>query len=477
MINSHPDQGMRFTLRTLFAVICVILITACGGGLSGSGDGGSDRDPGPTTVLPPSLDRVPYRLRYLPDKLLADIPGSLSLAHADDFLENSPYSRLNRAVGLMVDRKLEIALLQLAVDANWDSILEHCSTTPVDAECDISGANITTVYSAEMASWEYLVRYAIAQESTGQLQLVDQSAAAIEAQVLEKIGTTLAVDSGRVIKRSGGAYAYEFLVSFDVGFGLTTYTLRWSADSRLGFISAATLSPSLANSLQAFSSESGDEFVNNVLMTAFDENEREEIQLNLKRPGLTSELQIEAQLTDIETATKTDFYSIGLATSQGGYLTSEKVVKQSDDEAARSFVREGFNDSAAVESSAVCIDKETEAQCTQTDSWQVLLGDDPIVWQFFLEGEQLRQLEATLTPFDITLTNVAPDIDTFVLIRRENLSISFGPTGLIVNIPGLGEINLSDPSANQFDGDESLITDYAGQRVVQGQPGFSRPVT
>lgn len=461
MNNGHLSWVKQWP-RTPILLLLSVLLAACGGGLSGSGDGGNDKDPETTTLLPPDFDRNPYEIAKLPTQLISEVPASIVLSDQGDQPSLSIFEQVGSAVRNLVQQKLEVALLQLSIDANLDLIIEHCQQTPIGSDCVLDDANIATAYTPSMASWEFLIRYKMERELQGVLVLGDSQTAELEALVRSKIGSPVSVPSGTLTVIENESYRYEFVGQFDLGFGNSIYTLRWSEDLLAGFVSVVKPFSVNLSSLQASSTQLNNEFVNSVLITnGLITGARQEIQLNLQSFTPYNEINIEAQLTTFEGNTRTDIYSLGKASKPGGYLTSEKKFRSAEDEVTRSFHREGFDEFALVQTSSVCSTAQTVNECDQSDGWDIVTGNDPLLWQFFLNADQLMQLENNLTPFDIALSNVSPEMETFILIKRDNLTISFSGAGLIISIPGFGEINFADPESNEILDPGSQLNEYA----------------
>ncbi|MFK8083452.1 MAG: hypothetical protein AB8B97_24490 [Granulosicoccus sp.] len=466
ILNQSIDCTVRDRLCALYrrvTLLCIVLaLGACsGGGLGGSGDGGGIGDDRSLVPLPDTFEPA-YQFRHVPERLLAQFPSSLSSDQpAVEPADATPLNMLTSSVEHLLDSKLEIGLLQLRIEAGWLQVMEHCSATSVDSGCDLQGANISTPYSAAMASWEFLLRAGIYLERFGgNGNLPDETRADIMEQVSNKIGTVVSIDSGMFTKRSSGGYRYEIVMTTDLGFGETLYTTRWSEGKDLTFVSLVDVTNSVVENLQSStnSGEASGGFSNAILMTTFDNGSRQERQLNLNQPDKLGELRIESNVTHIQDGSKTDYYSIGNADASGGYLSSEQTFEDAADTKVSDFIRESFTEYATIETQSICRMASSETQCNDEDRWDILTSQDPVLSQFFLSPSQLIELENRLMPFSLDIQGVSPELDTLLLIRRENLAISFSAEGVTVTLPGLGTFNLSDNSVTP-DTDTDTDTD------------------
>lgn len=435
-------------IRLCISSAVLVILGSCGGGLGGSGDGGTDK--GPTTLNLPGFSDSPYQFRSVPNRLLVQFPGSLSVEDAPEGNTDSPYIKLGTTVTALIDEKVEIGLLQLLIDTNWDALIEHCSTTPADTSCSLSGQAFSTPYTLAMAAWEYQLRTSIEFERNGTKEtLAEETLEPIEALVRSKIGSVLTINDGKLTQTPSQLLAFEFNATLDIGFGNTVYTIRWSEDKTKTFISIAKLSEGALQSLQS-STDSSDPaagFINSVLYSISDGVNREEKQLNLKQIPHSTALEIESQFTEIGEFEKRDYYSLGTANSEGGYLSSELLSRDAADLIATKLVRESFNNQSFIDSTASCDLGPSEAICDADMQWNVETGEDPILSQFFLTPDELTLLESKLKPYNLSIAGVSDTTDTFIFIRRENLSISFTSAGLILTIPGLGTIDLTAGSS------------------------------
>ncbi|MFK7856423.1 MAG: hypothetical protein AB8B79_20080 [Granulosicoccus sp.] len=454
-------------LRYVVYLTCILIVNACGGGLGGSGDGGKSTS-SIIVPLPDSFDS-PYLFRSIPVRFMARFPGSLAAGNYSGTVESSAFDQLTTTVSGLIERKLEIGLLQLQLEANWDLMTEHCSATPVDSACDLSATQFTSIYTSAMASWEYLLRASIELERSGLKEVPAAKLDDIENIVTAKIGADLVVDNGALTLASSGSYRYEIVTTTDLGFGNTIYTARWSEDRVITFISLAELDASSVESLQSsISYKPGDSSVNNsILATSYEEDTRLERQLNLNQVTNSGELQIETQHTQISGSTREDAYSIGNAGDSGGYLKSELISEDASDTITADFLRESFTGDARIESQSICRSGVSETDCDLEDRWEVLTPQDPILSQYFLTQTELAQLETRLKPFNLEIEGVSESMDVLVLIRRENLSISLSSAGIIIKIPGLGTIDLTSNSVTSeipdgsVDSSNGLFAEYA----------------
>ncbi|MBX2880516.1 MAG: hypothetical protein KTR32_11315 [Granulosicoccus sp.] len=445
------NKGLSLKHIPGWAAVLLILLTlaACGGGLGGSGDGG-DADRGSDTSTLPGYLEDPYLIKSIPERLIAKIPTSLSRSdsQADP---NSPYNKLNTTISELVDHKLEVGLVQLHLDSNWEKIAEHCSNTPLDTTCTLDGTTFSSLYTLEMAAWEFELRARIAQELTGSDGILSESDSAIvENLVKAKIGTQLVIDQGTYLHSSGSGYSHEVILPLDLGFGTTLYTLRWTEDQSETYMSLLRTEGVDALLLKTATSQpsSSSELTNSVLMSAAGLETREEKQLNLNQQPGDQELLIESQHTQIEGSVRTDIYSIGNASNIGGYIRSESSTRDGDDVTVTNFQREAFSGQAEIAASASCSKDNSSNQCLNDEDWIATTPVDPVQTPFFFTAEELVKLESNLKPFDIEFQGVSGDMDVLVLIRRDNLSISFGPEGITLSIPGLGQFSFNGESAS-----------------------------
>ena len=446
MINIKYLRWLSSRLKQTIAISFALLLSACGGGLGGSGDGGSADKLGATTL--PSYFDSPYEFQDVPEIFMADFPSSLA---ASGSLNNSEsaYRVLTDTVSELIDKKLEIALLTLLIEVNWNAISEHCSTTADDTGCDLSTRSFVTTYTSSMAAWEYLLREKIELERSGRDEVYGASLRIIESIVNSKIGTELTIDSGYLTRLSSGSHRYEITTTADlgIGFGETIYVARWSEDQLLTYVSIVDISTDDVNSLQSsYVARNGTTSFNNSILATTSENDSDihsERQLNLNQVTDLDTLEIEAQQTDIKNSVREDYYSIGYASTTGGYLKSEQVSEDETDTSLSTFFRETFNGYAAQESNAICRMSQSEEQCDFENRWEVRTPQDPILSQFFLTTEQLSALESELKPFNVQFEDISDSVDVLVLLPRENLKISVTANGIILQLPGLGTIDLT----------------------------------
>ena len=428
---------------SLLAISSLLVLNACGGGLGGSGDGGDDISK--LIPVPETFDQ-PYLFRTVPERMIANFPYSLANDTPVTLGAASPYGQLTTTFSKLTEQKLEIALLQLHLETNWDHIVAHCENTPFDTPCDLTDAGISSQYTSSMASWEYLRRASIEAEMLGGIDiLTDAKLSQIEDSVSQKIGSKLNINNGTYTRVSTGSYQNEIAITDDFGFGSAIYTARWSDDKALTFLSLVEVEDGGATNLQSTtnSGEAVEGFSNAILATDYVEDTRQEIQLNLNQPDSSGGLQIESQLTEIADGSRTDVYSIGKADSTGGYISSQTSVIDASDNKMSEFIRESFNEEAEVDSRAVCNSSQSEIACDADNQWTVQTAQDPVTSSFFLTPLQLASLEKKLVPFDLSFSGVSPVYDTLILISRENLTISFSNNGLVLSIPGLGVIDFT----------------------------------
>ncbi|MFK7993980.1 MAG: hypothetical protein AB8B87_07565 [Granulosicoccus sp.] len=438
----------NFISRLYRIVACfslLLLLNACGGGLGGSGDGGNDSN---SLILLPDTFVAPYQFRHVPQRLIARFPPSLA---ADSAVEKpsgpSPYGKLTSTIGHLIDTKLEIGLIQLHIEANWEQIMEHCTTTAEDAPCDLLDAGISAPYTEAMASWEFILRAEIALEQSGDINtLTDDTRASIEQQVTARIGTPVSIDNGIFTRNSSGSHRYDIVITTDIGFDETIYTLRWSEDKELTFISLTEIEQNIVDSFQSSTNnqQSSSGFTNAILMTTYDNGARQERQLNINQPVNSHDLRVESQLTEIIGPTKTDYYSIGNAGTLGGYISSEQSSEDASDIKVSDFLRESFTEDAQLGAQSICRDSQSVQQCDDENRWEVVTNLDPVTTQFFRTPLQLNDVENRVRLFDLNIEGISSIPDTILLIRRENLTISLSEEGIVITLPGLGTFDFTD---------------------------------
>lgn len=460
-VQSLRPRYSRHVIGSIVLVLCLLLLmSSCGGGLGGSGDGGGANTDDIIIPLPDTFDQ-PYKLRKIPRRLMAKFPDSLSTGEISEKAEPSAYELLTSTVTRLTDQKIEIGLLQLVLDANWDKIIEFCSATPDDTKCSLQGQNFISTYTSPMASWEYLLRVSVEMERSGSTELTDDTLNGIEELVIDKIGTELKVDSGSVTKLTSGSYDLEINTTKDLGSGITRYTLHWSEDQALTLITLTELDAEQVEILQSSTnnSDSVEDFNNSILYTTYKSDTRVEHQLNLNQYPNSSNLKIESQLTEIGDTLKEDHYFIGNANDSGGYVKTEFRSKDDNDIIDAEYSRIIFNADAIIESHSICQESESEAQCDTEDKWQVQTTNDPVHSPFFLTPLQIEELEPRLTPFNLNINGVNENMDVLVLVNRENLTISISSAGIVITIPGLGTYDLTgkntDPNFPEQDPDET----------------------
>lgn len=437
------------------------LLSACGGGLSGSGDGG---DPGGRAQLGlPGFEGNSYKIESFPVGLAAAIPDSLNhkSSNTDPSDSTSPYRKIGALVKQITDGKVELGLLQLHIDTNWLAILDHCSTTAADSSCDLKDAGIQSLYTQEMAAWEFILRATLAQEKLGSsATLSEKSIADIATLVRSKIGSKLKIDNGTFKHFSSGPYKYEVVSVFDFGSGATHYTVRWSGSLTRAFVSYTNTTDDTykGTHISVNAPENGNGVDNSILVTTVSGEDRVEQQLNLRNTHQDLQLQLETHISEVIGTTRTDTYSIGKASDQGGFLRSEIKTRTEDDTVTSLFHREAFNGEALLEATATCDTGTSTASCDEENRWVTTSGIDPVLSEFYLTQNQLDELETSLTPFDLKIEGLSTASDVLILLRRENLSISVSADGFVLSIPGLGEVKLSltNPEANQTTSDLDL---------------------
>lgn len=458
ILNRQISHAIRVQLywlnRMAMRFSVVLMISACsggvavdGGGVGGSGDGGKD------TALPIGFEAA-YEFRHVPQNMLARFPTSLVSDHAatQDGTQ-SPLNILTSSVDELIDRKIEIGLLQLHLEANWTNLVQHCSTIADDTNCDLTGADISETYTAAMASWEFLLRTNIEIEQSGSTALLtDEKRTSIENLVSAKIGSPLRLNDGYFQRSPSRDYQYEVILTADIGFGKTIYTTRWSQSKQLTFISLTKIvqgAREVVVNLQSStnSMEIANGVRNSILLTDYTDGAKpiRQLSLNLLQPLDSTDLGVEMLSTRLLEASKIDHYSIGNATNLGGYLRSEQSSKDVSDTKEFNVVRESFVKNATLESDSICRGRQTEQQCDQEQSWELGAGGDPSMSTYFLSSTELEEIEERLVPYDLDIQGVSPELEAIVLIRRENLSITLSDeNGVILSLPGLGTIDLID---------------------------------
>jgi len=438
---------LSFKRVLLLLAFCILpIISACGGGMGGSGDGGSSSR---TVILPPELSADPLMFRSIPETVLVDLPDSLFDVSDSMASSGSTLHELGNAVSDVNNYKTETALLQLLAESSWLALQTHCDSTPIDTACVFSADQILTTYTNEMASWEYVTKYERYQESLGGESVSNSDVAELTSLIMAKINTERTLGNGTFTAFSTGSYQFELVTNLDLGYGNNIYTLRWTENLDDGFLSIVSADEGNLRAMQVSKTQTSSGLRNAILLTNIDKGIRQETQLNFKRSANEEELQIEAQITQFGTDDKTDIYLLGKADDTGGYVASEQVHRSVNDTVTHRFTRQGFDNNAQLQSLAVCDNNLSVSDCTINNSWQVVLGDNPVNWPFYQSDEELITLQSQLTPFTIDFQNVAADMDSFMLIRREHLSISVTTNGVLVFVPGLGELDVSGELPNQ----------------------------
>lgn len=451
-------------LLTLLAVCAMPLLYACGGGLGGSGDGGGGSR---TVILPPELSADQLLFRSIPETVFVDLPDSLFDVSDSMTSSDATLGELGGAVSVINNYKTETALFLLAAESSWATLQTHCENTPLDTACTFTPEQIVTLYSSEMASWEYVAKYKQHQETLGDTPVSEAKISELTNLVLAKINSEQTLGSGTFTTFSTGSYKYELVTRLDLGNGNNFYTLRWTENLKDGFLSIVSIDANDPQALQVSKAQTSSGLRNSILLSNFVNDLRRETQFNVKQASNQDELQLEAQITQFGVDDRNDLYILGKAADNGGYVDSEQVLQAGNGLQNNRFTRQGFDNNAALQSLAICDNQVSTDACTATNSWRVELGEDPVNWPFYLSREEQAVLEGQLKPFDIDLQNVAADMDSFILLRRSNLSISVSAEGVLVTIPGFGTLDLTGGSA---------VPDASVNEVSDGSEGYTELV-
>ncbi|OED41784.1 hypothetical protein AB833_08755 [Chromatiales bacterium (ex Bugula neritina AB1)] len=455
---------MADLLRICLAAVTLISTISCGGGIGGSGNGGGK-------PVPPGINEADYitslavstprPLIHIPDTILTDLPPVL-YAKSQDQSNDAPILLTANQLRKIAEHQIELGVLRLHVDENWEKIQELCQTTPEDSQCSFDGHSLQAVYTVEMAEWEIQHRAKFKMLLTGQSKLSNRQLKKISRPLIKRIGTVVTVPDGTFITHHEGKYRYQLRFGKKSANEQRTSTFKWSADkanvnSKL-HISKSTRSSALT--INNFATSGKPESFGTVLYSENNKITSSSFQLNFRQNSGDDNLYLQSSLTLMDRSTRKDILSRGYAGSSGGYLSSDIANSTSRQHKSKMRRRETITAKGVLELSDLCLDIETG--CTQPQNWTPVIAGNITSSILYQSDSKIRSI---LDRKSVEVHGLSNSPDALVLINRRRLAfpeITYAetlfpvePTSLNVTHTGLGL---------------SSATGYAGEMLCRLTP-------
>lgn len=422
------------SVRQAIGLLCILFLVGCDGGISGSSNGGGS--PAPANGI-----QIGYQIEHLPPTFAAALPDGLRQAEPGTTINpQSPVKTVSEKLREISNIYVDLSLLLLYTDAVWPTIDNHCRDSLKDEHCDLSSADLSFTYTRDMAVWESHARQKLTTDSNTNISSASEDIV-LHTDASTKIGSVIEIASGTYKKLSAGEYDHEISMTLPGNHASgNTYQLLWDSEQSLVHtlaVSADSDTTTLFRSRFRTASQSGAE-QQNIILEVDSNSVQNEYLLNLHKPAAASEVLLESHATTIEVTGKTDIYSRGKADDVGGYLYSEAHFEDSNSISDTHLHRELFGIDDTAYSSAVCDISESSDDCLDQQDWSLVQGTEPTSSDYYTP---LGDLEAEHQSTEVTITNTRVDADSFIIIKRDNVSVTLTVTGLQVTVPVLGSLS------------------------------------
>ncbi len=444
--------------RLLAALLLAVLAGGCGGGISGSSNGGGE--PGPTT------DKllIGYVMEQLPSKVTWSVPDALwadELQEPEDGRDN-PAQRLSGEIVDIADLHIKFGIVQLYADRAWQGIQQYCIDVQKGDDCDLTGSNISFMYSAEMAVWESRLRERLAPTRSDSDQNVATnwsfsdaedtvSVTSVQSAALAKIDSEITISAGTYRQLTDSEYSHEVALSLpELEVEGHYYTLQWNNDKDKvratvdayeggeSFHYQSTLRNSFALS----------NAVQHLVFSRYENGIQREIQLNQRQSvdndAEAVEVFVDAVMAAIDGSRRSYMVSQGRIRERGGYLFSKITDVNMNQDYNIMLQRETFG--AGEYSYSNCDLLASSEQCGSEQHWQLVKGEDPKESDEYISTDQLEDLKVASGQFVLTLRNVMTEADSYLFLKRGGFSVESTPNGERAVNPIVGEF-VSPPTA------------------------------
>lgn len=444
--------NLSSAFRCATLMICLsghVLLTACGGGIAGSGNGGGSSNPD----VPPGVEK--YDIEFLPLEISPALPASVSqdTDNPDWFDNQNPAQTLAYSIANLIDNKVALGMMQLYIDSGWQEILDYCDLQQ-SAQCSLQNSGLSITYTYEMALWEIDLRKEVEQEKIGLSgTLSPQSIQAIEQQVIAKVGSQVQLNSVVFEKLENQRFDYLVTMKIDELMPLRC-TLSWDNSKRI--ISTAVANEPGANTELSYEASYDRTSGRGEFELMQDESDRTiAIQVQINKIPDTDEFYLESALSQTTGQESIKIDSRGQINEQEAYLFSESSIT-TPTTADTVYHREVIGTDGPI-AAATCNPQASTSDCTLETEWNTQFGNDPTTTELYLSNQQLDQYATQ--PDNIILNGVSEDLNAFLLLDGDQITPDLQNKILVLSIPGLGPIEWS--LTEQADGRlYYLVPDY-----------------
>lgn len=452
-------------LNAAFLAGATLVLAACDGGIVGSGNGGGNPIP-PNPIVPPDIGgptiQMRYVLHHVPDQLLVDLPAAL-LASSDLDYSDQPYTLNATQLRKITLQQIELGLMRLNADANWDKLIEYCLTTPQDTACDLDDSSIETPYTYSMALWEIDQRSRFEKLLTGTNTVPADRLTEITELATARVGSTLSLTGGTFIESFDSEYRYEISFLVDATDGERFTTLKWSDDESKIQSKYLNTTPTEQSALTInhFKTESTSEAFGTVLYSENTTTRSTAFQLNYRQSPDDQNLYLQSGLALMNKSTRLDILSRGYANSTGGYLSSDVTTGESSQYKRKERRREVFTPARELDAAERCSD--TAEGCTQTEDWELLIGNTLEDSDFFRSDSSIREI---LDKKSVVIDGVTDEPDALVLINRTKIEFP----QVAYAVPPSNPLKPTTQNVAHVGLGLSSTTGYAGEQLCRITP-------
>ena len=390
----------------------VLLLSACEGGISGTGDG-SEPEAQSSVEAPDIIPR-----QFLPDTLAPQIPGPLlsplsdTLIPEQDTAVSALGTRLSQMTLFHLDLRYDLRLL----DGLFSQIESACSGYQEGEVCEIPDGNIQGVVSEAQAQQWFEMQ-------AGYLYQVLDAGPALEAAIADKQQQAqnrrngLVLLSGIQFVSLGGApYSDELTVTIDENHQQRTLQVRWHRSGAPVLVTGTYRQQGQDIAIQTLFEAPADGDQSTVRYSKTSSRSNEIFVATLKtQPDLGEGLLATVDWSGRASTLQQVYHWDSLANDQGGYLQAVTTSDPGVDNADR-FTRGNFDARGVPVGLEHCNENGVDARC-----------DDDTLWTSDDSGSDV----ATPGPGDATINDSV--LSATDLSRRES-SASFNSLS-VVGVP------------------------------------------
>lgn len=409
---NRPKGVFGFNILIVaFLVLGSFLMSSCGGGIVGSGDG-----------LPDNEEELiqQYHITRLPTSYSAAIPSSLidrQIRAVVPFDLSDPAETLKWNINNVVDNMLAIALAQLYLDAEWEQIRAYCEQFEFSSSCALAGSGITAEYTAEMALWETNFRSRVEQyeqwntsvEASDEFRELYRLAEA-------RVGSRTSLDSV-VFSTIDPDSQYDYIVDIQIEVpSVVNVRLSWTEDLQTGAFS--TTDPGSQQETLSTSFEPVDGQLQHKFTLASNlQTQLPDVVLITQALPDSDNSFVASSITQIGTSVLAEIASKGLANEVAAYLRSDSITYNESDTDVLSY-RQSIEEENA--GTASCIPDTSLTNCTDDIDWTIESGQDPSQADNFLSDREINEIRENYSIDVISLRLQVPndpDIDSYAIME------------------------------------------------------------